>query len=427
MLKMSCLEQFYRASLTEKTILLMAAFPILPYALRSVSIGLFLLAGLSQFKLRTIPYREWLRFFGAFTLGYFALTLSLGITSDMDSGFNELGQLAALVLIPLGFLLLKDKLTSDLIRLFKMIFVVSCFLLISYQVVQIIWHWETVFGAITEAEVIAFNLDLLVSVPDFLVDRVLGHRLREFTIAVTDTHPTYQALWLVISVLFIMKSWVNQPMKKWYLAFLICTACFWVYFIGSRMGQLGMALIIGSLLFTQIADLRIKLGIYILLIMGLLAMYQHPRFQEIAQGFNPSISADHIAHYNSSNVRLAVWHCTIETVKTNVWLGTGVGDLQAVLNLCYKTTFNAPVFTWTNYNTHNQYLHFWASAGLFGLLSLFFQCFLLGRYFFKNKRFVAISVLMVTLLFMMTENILVRSDGIHFFTTFMAIFFYAKR
>ena len=145
MLKMSCLEQFYRASLTEKTILLMAAFPILPYALRSVSIGLFLLAGLSQFKLRTIPSREWLRFFGAFTLGYFALTLSLGITSDMDSGFNELGQLAALVLIPLGFLLLKDKLTSDLIRLFKMIFVVSCFLLISYQVVQIIWHWGNCF------------------------------------------------------------------------------------------------------------------------------------------------------------------------------------------------------------------------------------------------------------------------------------------
>ena len=185
MLKMSCLEQFYRASLTEKTILLMACFSNITLCPAKCLYWTVFAGGLEPIQMRTIPSREWLRFFGAFTLGYFALTLSLGITSDMDSGFNELGQLAALVLIPLGFLLLKDKLTSDLIRLFKMIFVVSCFLLISYQVVQIIWHWETVFGAITEAEVIAFNLDLLVSVPDFLVDRVLGHRLREFTIAVT--------------------------------------------------------------------------------------------------------------------------------------------------------------------------------------------------------------------------------------------------
>ncbi len=418
--------EFWTTSrLQQSAILLTGAFPIMPFFARSAGVVLLLLVVI--FQLNTITKVEWSRFIVLFCMPYLGLAFSLIVTENLDTGFNELGQLAPTILIPLGFLLARSQLTGDLLKRFVVVFIASTFLLVLYQLVQIGLNWNQLFGPITEAEIVAFNLDLLPSVPDFLVDRVLGHRLREFTIEVTGSHPTYQAVWLVTSVYFLAlesRLWLS---KKWHHLALIILAFCWVYFIGSRMGQIGIVLALFITMFNQIGQRRWKLIASGILIFGLWVMSNHPRFKEIAEGFNPSIASDHIAHFNSSNVRMATWHCALETIEKNPWLGTGVGDIQSNLDLCYKNNYDAPVFTWDQYNTHNQYLHYWASAGIFGFILFVVQLLALGRLMIKRKINDGFAVLLIAISFMLTENLLVRSDGIHFFATFMAIYVYTKR
>ena len=409
----------------QAAVLLSAAFPIMPFFARSASVILLLIVALLEF--RKISKSEWRLFTVLFCLAYLGLVFSLIVTQNLDKGFNELGQLAPLILLPLAFFLLRDQLTSVLLKRFVVVFIASTFLLVFYQLVRIGLQWNQLFGPITESEVIAFNLDLLPSVPDFLVDRVTGHRLREFTIDITGTHPTYQAIWLVTSVYFLAKEPLLWLTKKWYYLILIILVFGWVYFIGSRMGQIAVVLVLFISLFTQISARRWRFIVFGVLIAGLWFMANHPRFKEIAEGFNPSITSDHIAHYNSSNVRLATWRCALETIENNPWSGTGVGDIQPSLDLCYKNNYDAPVFTWDQYNTHNQYLHFWATAGIIGLALFVLQLFALSRRLLKLQSKDGFAVFLIAILFMLTENILVRSDGIHFFATFTALYVYTKR
>ena len=411
--------------LQQSAVLLTGAFPIMPFFARSAIVALLLLVVI--FQLYNVTKVEWSRFFVLFCLPYLGLAFSLIVTENLDVGFNELGQLAPTILIPLGFLLARSQLTGDLLKRFVVVFIASTFLLVLYQLVQIGLHWNQLFGQITEAEIVAFNLDLLPSVPDFLVDRVMGHRLREFTIEVTGSHPTYQAVWLVTSVYFLAKEPLLKAVKKWHCVVLIVLAFCWVYLIGSRMGQIGVIFVLFIAMFNHIGQRRWKLIAIGTLVFGLWVISSHPRFIEIAEGFNPSIASDHIAHYNSSNVRMATWHCALETIESNLWFGTGVGDIQSSLDLCYKNNYDAPVFTWDQYNTHNQYFHYWASAGIFGLILFVIQLLALGRLMINRKINDGFAVLLIAISFMLTENLLVRSDGIHFFATFMAIYVYTKR
>ncbi len=413
--------------LEEVTILLAACFPILPFYARSTSLAFLLILAFFNVKKSCRTSAEYIQFMAMFGLAYLALALSLFVSTDLNTGFNELGQLAPLLIVPLSFLFLKDYLSAQVVNRFVWVFVLSTFLLTTYQVIHIGLNWNGIFGPITESEIVSFNLDLLPAVPEYLTDRVMSQRLRTFTIDLTGTHPTYQALWLAASVYFLFKRFFIKPAKNWYCLIFVILAFGWVYFIGSRMGQIAMILVLLGTTYTQIKSFKIKAVAWGCFAVALWLASNHPRFQEIAEGLNPSISVEHIAHYNSSNVRLAVWRCSIETIKHNPWFGTGVGDIQPKLNACYKSNFGALVFTWSQYNTHNQFLHFWAATGIFGLILFVFQLGVLMKGLKKSHYFDGWAIFALAVLFMLTENILVRSDGIHFFSTFMALYVYAKR
>ena len=50
--------------------------------------------------------------------------------------------------------------------------------------------------------------------------------------------------------------------------------------------------------------------------------------------------------------------------------GVGVGDVQNEMNDCYHNKIGSKVYLWNDYNTHNQFLFFFAAVGVLGIVFL---------------------------------------------------------
>jgi O-antigen ligase len=128
-------------------------------------------------------------------------------------------------------------------------------------------------------------------------------------------------------------------------------------------------------------------------------------------------------HFNSFNLRTAIYNCSFSLVHKSGLIGFTPGDLQQELNECYKK-FNTPAFNKINYNTHNQYLDYLLSFGFFGLLLIIcvFYYYLRIAMNRKNKLYFNFLILLYIVLF--TENILSRNTGIVLFVTFNSLLGY---
>ena len=137
------------------------------------------------------------------------------------------------------------------------------------------------------------------------------------------------------------------------------------------------------------------------------------------------------AEYNELNwtgitVRLAIWNAIVEDLKfPEAFIGKGSGDVESTLLSSY-TKRNFHLALEHNFNTHNQYLDFLLSTGVFGMLFLLGSMLLLLVYGLKTGNYVFAFFVVIVLFTMMTENILNRNMGIVFYA-FVSSFLFWQR
>ena len=122
----------------------------------------------------------------------------------------------------------------------------------------------------------------------------------------------------------------------------------------------------------------------------------------------------------STYTRLNIFNCSLDAIKNAPFFGYGVGDVKEVLTVCFLENNS------TYYNTHNQFLGAWLSAGFFGTSSLvliFFQGFISAL---KHKNIIHFSILSLFFLMALIENILERQDGILIFSFFTNFFIFME-
>ena len=124
--------------------------------------------------------------------------------------------------------------------------------------------------------------------------------------------------------------------------------------------------------------------------------------------------------------RIYVYDCSFDLIMQRPLLGHGVGDVQHMLNDCYKerhyvvAQYNS---VGSEINSHNYYLNVWLSAGIFGLIALLF---LFGHNILlavKSSNYVYVFFLIAFGLGLLTENILVRMAGVFLFAIFNTLFY----
>lgn len=117
-------------------------------------------------------------------------------------------------------------------------------------------------------------------------------------------------------------------------------------------------------------------------------------------------------------LRSIVWHCAQEIIQNKGILVSGIGfqNTQEELLECYDTNIIDPGkkddFISNRYNTHNQFLDFYISAGIIAL-SLFL-IFILISFFMLRKNFFPTAMLAILVMYCLVENVFHRQIGAYY-------------
>jgi O-antigen ligase len=129
---------------------------------------------------------------------------------------------------------------------------------------------------------------------------------------------------------------------------------------------------------------------------------------------------------NGTNVRSGIFTCNAELLNENWVWGLGTGNVQKAMNDCLGK-FDTAVYDLHDYNTHNEYLNSWLTAGLFGLLA--FVGTLLYSFWlaFKSQNRLHVYFLAFMCICFLTENYLERQAGVTLFALMQMLFLATKR
>lgn len=268
---------------------------------------------------------------------------------------------------------------------------------------------------------------------DFIT-KDLSYSIRTEFERISGLHPTYMTI-LLLFALFVKghQFWVRRKETSW------ATKAFdgligLTFFAGAVLlaSRTPMAAFLGStLVVAAIFAKNRKLVVGGMVMLVLASAFLFSRFPMVRSRFaelNPAnMKPPKNWNYNSVNVRAGITICSVELLKEHWTLGLGAGNEQEALNSCYKQ-FHSRVYNQKDYNTHNQYFHYWLGMGIPGLL-LFLL--LLGWSMvtaFRNRDPVHLFLVLFFSICCLTENLLLRQAGIVFFIFFNTLLvFHGKR
>ena len=235
-------------------------------------------------------------------------------------------------------------------------------------------------------------------------------------------HPIYASIFIAITLLLIVYFWLTLKKRIFIfytLPFVIIN--FATLFILERKGVL-LSLLFG-LFFLLLSFVKRNKQRSFLLSFGVIfflssffLMMSSNRFKELYsfQNFNEKLE------FNLTSLRFGIYNCAIRKIREAPIFGYGLGDVQVELDKCYHQ--NAPILTEITYNSHNQYLSYFLSSGIFGFLLLFFVMLKSIIDSIRNKNVLLLSISVFFAVCMLFENILERQSGVIVFSFYMCLF-----
>jgi O-antigen ligase len=229
-----------------------------------------------------------------------------------------------------------------------------------------------------------------------------------------DIHPTYFSLMLVLftSSLIFEKSFSNFRNNKVKFGITVSLLIIFLLEANSRISIIGMIMIMVLMGIRQFD----KKGILILLISILLVISIGSQFDYLVAKFSKVFDTSGNLNFE----RLLRWKEIINIFlqKESLFFGVGAGTTKEIYTEAYiNGGFNLALRQ--SYNAHNQYLEFFVSNGILGLL-IYISSLVYFAIKTKLKSF-AFLFIIVIVLFSLTESFLDRSKGVFFFATFFSL------
>ena len=413
--------------------LLIAAFPILTFGTRSVVTFLWAILGIYLFvnhKNNRLGKDVLLLIFP-----FLILCITLFYSKNLNYGISLLVKMVSFLIFPLVFYLNRNSFSKKLISYVIYTFIFSVLILIFYQAISVFINFDTLFQNITPSEIKSNGFKSIEEISKTKLDQIKLRRFRNFIIEKSNTHTTYQGLWISFSLFILglnIKNFKKNSFKLFAMISIIILIV-WFYLISARMPLMAFLVTISLtvFIFSKLPKRKkILLLLSIPLAFSVLLLFKNPISTRFKEYYTNGLSIPHQKfesdRFNSSNVRNGVYFCDFQIIKENFFMGVGVGDIQDELNNCYSNKIGAKVYTWRDYNSHNQYAFFWISAGFIGFVG--FIVFIVNI-FIKSIRTVNIRLFYVicsSSIVFISENVLERSDGVVFFFFFIALLYYNK-
>lgn len=232
-----------------------------------------------------------------------------------------------------------------------------------------------------------------------------------------DWHPTYISFFCNLSFIFAYNIYFLR--KKYLLSFLIgAVLAVSILLLNSFIGIITFGFLT-SFFFIRLfkkSAAKILASSAILVLAFLFYHYNPLNLSKIEKFKKTSISfTDGKESRNILNLRLAKWESSYKLFLTSPLVGVSAGDYRnEVVKIYEKEGYEYA--TEHRYSSHNQYLYFLASFGIIGFILFLLVLFYPLRYKGQISLFI-----FVFSLFCLTEDMLLRQQGMVAFTFFYVI------
>lgn len=385
-----------------------ALLPAVPNAINSISMILWavlmIVSAILMRKTQTTSRRSPLLFF-LFGGNFIFLALSLLYSTDRSAGTQYLVTELPMLLFPFCIFFLDSPLKDQpgLIRKTTGTFWFA-------TLIMTIW----VFFSFYQRHLFA----------EFSNASSFNTVLRDTAEKITDKHSDYLSIFLAFSIFIAAERVFTSPR----IGFKIMYACsipvfgYLLLLLAARSPILALAIAAIVVVFLQIKKIMVRW----LVLVGMLTAFVlairftpsiYSRFQETR---HTSLSTPVGLEFNSTNIRVGIFHCTKEIIGKNIFFGIGAGSDRAALNACYAQ-FPTTAYQITYYNTHNQYANLWLLTGIFSLLLFLASIVYAYTRALKTKDRTLLFFLILMTISFLTENVLSRQAGIVFYYLFLCL------
>ena len=185
----------------------------------------------------------------------------------------------------------------------------------------------------------------------------LSQQIRDLIGESFNLHPTFLSVAWSWALLIALTNERLKPVSKAVIAIVLVLA---LALAGGKMPLLALVAT-GFLLLLAIPTIRLwkKLALGLSIGMVLTALVFSPfigkRFAELKDIKTQFSEGDLLS---STDLRVGVWRCAIQSIGDHIWTGVGVGNSRQTLETCYSSYHQIEFFD-GEYNTHNQWMHFW--------------------------------------------------------------------
>ena len=242
-------------------------------------------------------------------------------------------------------------------------------------------------------------------------------------------HTAYFSMYLLLAISIIIiyyTKWFNSQKNIIYSSYIfIFTFGICIILCSSKIGILSLliiAIILFYYKFKTILSLK-NIGVFILSL-SLIIITINKLLPNSLDRFN-SLTNISLKHQDkksseSTTLRILIWEQSINLIKNNFLLGTGVGDANDELYKKYQSNGIDVAFD-EKLNAHNQFLQTFIGIGLFGFILL---CIIsIGQIFIAyNKKNILMFVFFIIIsLNFFVESMLQTSAGVLFFVFFFCL------
>ncbi|MFM7079448.1 MAG: O-antigen ligase family protein [Bacteroidota bacterium] len=256
----------------------------------------------------------------------------------------------------------------------------------------------------------------------------LSYHIRTLFENAVDYHPTHASIVLGIALLKLLDMIFNSEKPKWLLIAFFVIAIVIQALLASRTPIACTLVCLLSLTYLKTASFKKTVMLFAILAGGAIVSFLSipsfsARFKEVSV---ENTKMPDKKSEDSFNLRTGIFKCGTGIVKDHWLWGVGPGHVKSELNKCYDSVARE-VYRDKNFNTHNQFIDYWAGLGVLGpmmLIGLFVTGVLL---LWQRGDWLGICVLILFLGAMQTENVLTRQNGIVTFCYFIGLHIFATR
>lgn len=321
------------------------------------------------------------------------------------------------------------------------------FILGNYQRIQFLKILQF-YSIATTVIILFFFIRFIVYYPELIDKYVNGNDLwemgYEFSNSIGIHAPAlnmHLAFVSICSVFFVFKSFRLQG--KWMLkmskVIVFMFSFFFVLFVNTRMAlfnaMIGFALVFFGEVIRRYNFKKAvgTLTILIVVLGGILFFfvqsnpYMKEKYSSVTFAYMDKVGKlDEIDHpevkvFNSLVTRVSIWKSGWELAKKNLLFGVGASDGKPALVKYFKQT-NQHFLAKYEFPTHNQFLDFLIKFGILGPLVVLLYISTTGYLGFSLKNAVMLSFFVLFFTSNLTDDFLLRFDGIAFSGLWLSIF-----